>query len=191
MNHPLIVAAKERAVCVANGFGVQLAFRKNLFAILCESIHSNLFNNDVAAAIQKHIPWTRNVRESKTDFCGATIDLIPFIAANKDLLVLKPGGEYGGKGVILGWEVNQTKWQASIQEALSSSYIVQGRVNIGSEAFPSLIDGKLTIDDRYFDLDPYVWNGEHIEGCGVRLSRSALLNVSAGGGSATPMFILQ
>jgi hypothetical protein len=54
-----------------------------------------------------------------------------------------------------------------------------------------MIDGKLLFDERYFDLDPYVWDGTRAEGCGVRLSRLAILNVSAGGGSAAPLFVLR
>ena len=60
-----------------------------------------------------------------------------------------------------------------------------------AKSIPSIIDGELRFDERYLDLDPYVWDGERVEGCGVRLSKLALLNVSAGGGSATPMFIIR
>ncbi len=74
---------------------------------------------------------------------------------------------------------------------MKGSYVVQERVSVGREPYPSLIEGKLRFEERYFDLDPYVWDGERIEGCGVRLSRQALLNVSAGGGSATPVFVLR
>jgi uncharacterized circularly permuted ATP-grasp superfamily protein len=151
---------------------------------------TNLLEDEIISAIAIHIPWTRRVREIKTQYKGREIDLIPFISSNQSLLVLKPGGDYGGKGVVLGWEATKEEWSNALKNALSSSYVVQERVNVGSEVYPSLIDGQLDFQERFFDLDPYVWNGEQIEGCGVRLSRAALLNVSAGGGSATPMLIL-
>jgi hypothetical protein len=92
--------------------------------------------------------------------------------------------------VVLGWEVDAKNWNQAIQNALSGSYIVQQRVPLGEELFPSIVDGELRIEPRYLDLDPYVWEGNQIAGCGVRLSRAALLNVSAGGGSAAPMFVI-
>src|SRR5262249_55672832 len=135
-------------------------------------------------------PWTRKLRDEKTEYHDAAIDLVPFVAAHRERFVLKPNGEYGGKGVVLGWESDEASWNQSLQAALSGSYVVQERVALGSEMYPAMVEGRLSFDERYFDLDPYVWDGENIEGCGVRLSKLALLNVSAGGGSATPMFIL-
>lgn len=186
----LVQAARDGAVCVANGFGVQLAFRKILFALLSEPVHSNMFDPAVRKAIQRHIPWTRRVRAGRTDYAGRTVDLLAFIRENRERLVIKPAGEYGGRGVVLGWQSTPQIWETTIDQALTAAYVIQERVPVGSEPYPSLQDGKLTFTQRYFDLDPYVWNGEQIEGCGVRLSQSPLLNVSAGGGSATPLFIL-
>ena len=37
---------------------------------------------------------------------GTTVDLLPFIERERDQLVLKPNDEYGGKGIVLGWEVD-------------------------------------------------------------------------------------
>src|SRR5262249_18404478 len=115
---------------------------------------------------------------------------LPFVEQNQNELVLKPSGEYGGKGVVLGWEVDANQWNQALQAALSGSYIVQKKVPLGEELFPSLMDDELRFEHRYLDLDPYVWEGNQVAGCGVRLSRAALLNVSAGGGSAAPMFVI-
>jgi hypothetical protein len=191
LKHALLRAARDGAVCVANGFGIQLAFHKTLFALLSDPEYSHIIGEDAAAAVARHVPWTRRVSECKTLYRGKTIDLLPMITSNKDSFVLKPGGDYGGRGVVLGWQSTDAEWSSAIHAALDSSYVVQERVDVGSEMYPSFENGHLVFQKRYFDLDPYVWNGETIEGCGVRLSQAALLNVSAGGGSATPMFILK
>lgn len=190
LHHPLVRAVRERAVCMANGFAVQMLFKKSLFAMLNDSDLFRPRDQEVIDAIHKHVPWSRLLRECKTDFHGQTVDLLPFLASNKERFVLKPSSEYGGKGVVLGWESTDTEWNQTLKAGLEISYITQERVNLGSESYPVYMDGKLSFEDRYFDLDPYVWNGTQIEGCGVRLSRGAILNVSAGGGSATPLFIL-
>jgi len=46
------------------------------------------------------------------------------------------------------------------------------------------------MEHAMLDFDPYTWGGEEVEGAGIRLSPSALLNVTAGGGSATPLLIV-
>lgn len=190
LKHPLVQAVRDHAVCMANGFAVQMLFQKTIFPLLSDPAHSGFLDEPSLAAIRDYIPWTRFVREGKTMYRDLEVDLASFIVKNKDRLVLKPGSEYGGRGVFLGWERSAQEWEQDLKTALSDSYVVQERVVVGRESFPQLVDGTLQFEERYFDLDPYVWDGHDIEGCGVRLSRAALLNV-AGGGSATPMFILQ
>lgn len=188
--HPLVKAAKDHAVCVANGFAVQMIFKKMLFVLLSDPAYSRYLDPEVVAAIAHHVPWTRKVKECYTEKGGNQVDLIPYVRNNRENLVLKPNSEYGGRGVVLGWECTDSEWDAALRNALKHLSIVQERVAIAKEPYPALMNGELYIEERYFDLDPYAWNGVHAEGCGVRLSRSSLLNVSAGGGSAVPMFIL-
>lgn len=190
LKHPLIDAVRDRAVCMANGFGVQLLCKKIMFALLSDPTCIQELQADIVRAISRHIPWTRKVRESKTTYKGQNVDLVPFVEQNKERLVLKPSGEYGGKGVVLGWESDSSTWNEALRMSLSGSYIVQERVPLGEEIYPSIVNDELRFEKRFMDLDPYVWEGKQIEGCGVRLSRAALLNVSAGGGSAAPMFII-
>lgn len=189
MAHPLVKAVRKKQVCVVNGFRVQMMFKKMVFAFLSDPQYEHFFEPEIRAALLRYIPWTRRVLESKTTYGDQAVDLIPFIERERKRLVLKPNSEYGGRGVVLGWECDSAKWSEALQLASRSPYVVQERVGVGSEIFPSWIDGQLRFEPRYFDLDPYIWNGTGVEGCGVRLSRLALLNV-AGGGSATAMFIL-
>jgi hypothetical protein len=191
LDHSFYQAVRDHAVCMVNGFAVQMLFKKSLFALLSDPNYSSYFDSQTQRLIERHIPWTRKVREMKTTYGSDPVDLIPFISKNRTNMVLKPNGEYGGKGVLLGWECEEAEWQEAVAAALQSSYVVQERVDLGVELYPSLIDGRVSFDERYYDLDPYVWDGNRAEGCGVRLSRLAILNVSAGGGSATPLFILR
>jgi uncharacterized circularly permuted ATP-grasp superfamily protein len=189
LNHSLIEAVRTHAVCMANGFAVQMLFNKILFAFLSDPAHE-VVSAELRPLIDQHIPWTRTVQEYKTIHQNREIDLIPYIVEHHEKFVLKPVSEYGGKGVVLGWECNQEEWNAALQSAITSSYVVQERVPVSKELYPSYVEGRLSLDFRYFDLDPYIWEGINPEGCGVRLSRAALLNVSAGGGSATPMLLV-
>jgi uncharacterized circularly permuted ATP-grasp superfamily protein len=190
LNHPLFDAARDGAVCVVNSFHVQMLYKKMTFVLLSDPTYAHLFDVEERAAIAQHIPWTRKLREGYTTYQDRQIDLLPFVQRNKDRLVVKPNGEYGGRGVVLGWECDQSAWEQALAEALPNSFVVQERVPVGSELYPAYVDGQLHLNARYFDLDPYVWQGRRAEGCGIRLSAAALLNVSAGGGSAVPMFVL-
>lgn len=190
LNHPLLEAVRTHAVCMANGFAVQMLFNKMLFAFLSDPAFE-IVSSAARPLLDQHIPWTRIVQECETNYANREIDLLTFISKHRQKFVLKPVSEYGGKGVVLGWECSEEEWSSALQSALTLSYVVQERVPVSKEPYPSYVDGSLSIDLRYFDLDPYVWEGINPEGCGVRLSRAALLNVSAGGGSATPMLIVR
>ena len=70
--------------------------------------------------MRKHVPWTRVVADVRTAHHGKSVDLLAFIRAERENLVLKPSDEYGGTGVTLGWETSESAWEAAIQTAISS-----------------------------------------------------------------------
>ena len=191
LTSPLVRAVADGAVCVVNSFRSHLLLKKALFALLSDPQYSGLYTPAQQVALADHIPWTRLVAPGFTDYEGRRVDLLEFAARQREQLVLKPSGEYGGTGVVLGWETGQAEWEGALQDALAGVYVVQERVPVPRESFPVLLDGEIVQAARYLDLDPYAWQGTQAYGCGVRLSGGALLNVSAGGGSAVPMFILK
>lgn len=209
MEHPVIKAVKARHVCMINPFRCKILYKKASFAVLSDERNSHLFSMEQLAAIHEHIPWTRVVadRESKPPLersagpaivkdiarhaGGKSIDLVKFINQNKDGLVLKPNDDYGGKGIVLGWTVDQSAWEKAVQTALSTPYIVQERVNLPKEPFPFMADGKLQVSDIMVDTNPFVCHGEFMDGCLSRISSSDLLNVTAGTGSTVPTFVVE
>jgi hypothetical protein len=69
--------------------------------------------------------------------------------------------------------------------------VAQERVALPSEPYPSLVGGRVVFADRMLDTDPFVFHGEYADGCLTRLSTAALLNVTAGGGSTVPTFVVE
>jgi hypothetical protein len=191
LNHAVVRAVRERAVCMVNPFRCKLLHKKASLAVLSDEANRSLFTADEAAAIDRHIPWTRIVADRQTLFQGQKVDLAPFIADHQAELVLKPNDEYGGKGIVLGWEVDAATWSAALKQALTEPYIVQMRVSLPSEPYPSLVDGRVQVFDRMLDTNPFIWSGQYGAGCLTRLSTAALLNVTAGGGSTVPSFIVE
>jgi hypothetical protein len=191
IDHPVVRAVTDGAVCMVNGFRCKVLYKKASFAVLSDERNARLFTADERQAIADHIPWTRVVVERKTEFRGEPIDLIPYVLANRERFVLKPNDEYGGKGIVLGWTVDDAAWQAAVRTALAEPYVVQERVNLPHEVFPGFHDGKLQLIDRMLDTNPFVGFGGTMDGCLTRISTEVLLNVTAGGGSTVPTFVVE
>jgi hypothetical protein len=191
LDHAVIRAVSDHAVCMVNPFRCKILHKKTSLAVLSDEANRHLFTADEARAIDTYIPWTRTIAEHRTAFEGREIDLLPFLSQHKDDFVLKPSDEYGGKGIVLGWEADQAQWDATLRAALADPHIVQQRVTLPSEPYPSLIEGRVQIYDRMLDTNPYIWYGDYMSGCLTRLSTAALLNVTAGGGSTVPTFIVE
>jgi uncharacterized circularly permuted ATP-grasp superfamily protein len=191
LDQPLVRAVRDRAVCMVNPFRCKILHKKASLALLSDERNSQLFDAEDQAAIRAHVPWTRVVEERRTTHGGRPIDLIPFMAEQRERLVLKPNDDYGGAGIVLGWQVGAAEWDGAIRTAMEKPYIVQERVRIASEPYPGMADGRLQISDRMLDTAPFVCYGMHGAGCLTRLSTAALLNVTAGGGSTVPMFVVE
>ena len=191
LEHGVVRAVRERAVCMVNPFRCKLLHKKASLAVVGDERNASLFSEAERRAVALHVPWTRVVAERSTQFDGKRIDLLPWIAENRERLVLKPNDDYGGRGIVLGWTVTAEKWQDAISSALDEPYIVQQRVAIPEEPFPSWVDGGLDIYDRSLDTAPYVSHGRFVEGCLTRVSTDELLNVTAGGGSNVPTLLLE
>ena len=193
LNHPIVDALQARAICLVNPFSCKLLHKKASLAVASDERNAHLLSAAEQQAVKAHIPWTRTVEERTTfDPAGNPIDLLPWASANRDGLVLKPNDEYGGKGVLIGWETEQTEWDAALAVAASEPTVVQERVQIAYEEFPAITaNGGVTIDLRLVDSDPFLFRGERVHGCLCRLSSETLLNVTAGGGSIVPVFMVE
>ncbi len=195
-SHPLARAYKDGIVCVVNSFRSKLAHKKMLFAFLTDPEIQRLFSAEQHAAIGRHIPWTRKLEETRTDFHGERIDLIPFLLRSRDRMVIKPNDDYGGKGVVVGWEKNDAEWERAVRSALAASssrnsddtYVAQEKVRVCKQKFPRWDQG-FQLQEVLVDMDPFVFEGA-IEGALTRLSETSLCNVTSGGGQV-PLFILE
>jgi len=191
LDSPVVRAVTDRAVCMVNPFRCKILHKKASLAVLSDERNADIFSEEERETIAVHIPWTRCVEDRTTIHNEQPVDLLPYIAQHRENLVLKANDEYGGKGIFLGWETEQEEWEATIRQALEQPFVVQERVALPSEPYPSIIDGELKIFDRMQDTNPYVFYGDYMDGCLTRLSTQALLNVTAGGGSTVPTFLVE
>ncbi|MEQ1692267.1 MAG: circularly permuted type 2 ATP-grasp protein [Gemmatimonas sp.] len=191
LESPVVRAVRERAVCMVNPFRCKLLHKKASLAVVSDERQAPLLTPAQRTAVARHVPWTRVVEERRTSYQNETVDLLSFIAERRETMVLKPNDEYGGKGIVLGWTVDDDTWQSAIRTALAEPFIVQERVEIPSEPWPAWVDGALHISDRMLDTAPFLVDGVVMTGCLTRIATDPLLNVTAGGGSNVPTFLVE
>ena len=191
LEHPMVRAVVDGAVCMVNPFSCKPLHKKASLAVLSDERNAARFTSAQRDVIARHVPWTRIVEERRSTIDNGEIDLVPWIGDHKDELVLKPNDDYGGTGIVLGWEVDNADWEIAVTRALTEPYIVQRRIALPKEPFAAIIDGALTLDERIVDTAPFCWDGSWADGMLCRISTSTLVNVTAGGGSTIPTFVVE
>jgi len=188
LSHPLVEACRQGAVCMANSFRTKLAHKKATFAVLSDPAYRYLFDAAELEAVRKHIPWTRLARPSRTVFHGAEFDLETLLLSNRGQFVVKPNDDYGGHGVVLGWETGSEEWHQAVKAAFQKPYVVQERVVLEKTKIPAYSD-RVYLEDLFVDVNPFLFHNE-VEGALIRLSASSLLNVTSGG-RQTALLVLE
>ena len=178
----LTAAMRDGSVCVVNPGRARVANNKKLFALLDDPRFAHLVEPREAEAIAATIPWTRILRPGRVTYGEWVVDLLEFVADNRPRLVLKPASEYGGHGVALGIETEQSKWERIISEhGERGDFIVQEYVPVPEEMFPTVEDGHVQMRLKRFNINPFGIGGRYA-GMITRISDRAVINVSAGGG---------
>ena len=191
LDQPVVRAVRDGAVCMVNPFQCKILHKKASLAVLSDERNAHLFDTAPASRFASTCPGRASSRSGRTEYRGEPIDLVPFDQRTRERFVLKPNDDYGGAGIVLGWTVDDAAWDAAVKRALAQPYIVQERVAIAASRIPSLVDGRVHVIDRMLDTEPFVCHGQIRSGCLTRLSTAALLNVTAGGGSTVPTFVVE
>lgn len=158
-------------------------------ALLTDRRFNHVLTQPQLETVHRHIPWTRKLKEQKTDFRGLRIDLLEFVEANRKYFVIKPNDAYGGQGVVLGHLASSQEWTQAIEKGVKEGAVVQEAVPINREPFLIPAGGSWQEEKQIVDLDPYL-NGPLMGGCLTRVSSLPLANVTAGGGTLS-LFILR
>jgi hypothetical protein len=120
-----------------------------------------------------------------------SIDLLEHVRRHRDEFVIKPNDEYGGTGVMLGWEASEAAWTPPSSEPCR---VPKGHGSC-SDASPCVVrcsrwSSRRTVSMREMlvDLAPYLFRGR-VAGFLTRLSSTGLANVTSGGGQV-PSFVV-
>jgi glutathionylspermidine synthase len=188
-DNPFSNAYRDGRVFMANSFRTKIPHKKASLAIASDERFQSLFSGEQIEMIRKHIPWTRRVREMKTVYHGREIDLLEHLRREREKFLLKPNDDYGGSGIVLGWETAESDWERALETALQGSFVAQERAAVEKINFPVYTEDEIRPAELLIDFDPFLFRGR-VEGGLVRLSSSALVNVAQGGGE-TALIVLE
>jgi hypothetical protein len=68
MDHPVLRAVRDRAVCMVNPFQCKVLHKKTSLAVLSDERNTALFTAEEQRAIDAYVPWTRRVEERQSMF---------------------------------------------------------------------------------------------------------------------------
>jgi hypothetical protein len=189
LNHPLVQAYRDHKVCVVNSFRSELSHKKAMFALLTDEALTAKFPPNERKAIREHVPWTRVVKAGKTTYREETIeDLLEYIRANRETLVLRPNDDYGDLHSYIGYEHDEGSWARALREAQRSPYVVQERVKPVRTLFPLMNFGHLEFKEMQVDVQPQAFLGK-VAGCSSYVSSAGAGSYSLASGIA-PTFII-
>jgi uncharacterized circularly permuted ATP-grasp superfamily protein len=150
--------------------------------VLFEQFH-RLFSARQRAFLARHIPWTRLIYERKTtDARGRRVDLLRFIRAHRETLVIKPNRHCGGEGVSIGLERTPHTWDRLVERTLKESgeRVVQEWIDNTMKLLPWHTGRK-----NYEPLPMYTTYGfiatPHGFGAVGRAGRKRVVNIASGG----------
>ncbi len=169
----LLGAARAGNVTLANAIGNGVADDKGIYPFVPSLIEYYLGAKPTLPNVTTYFPWDPDHLDVILDRVGE--------------LVVKPVGEAGGHGIVIGTTADDATLEAvkAAVQANPRGYIAQEIVELSTH--PTFVEGSL--EPRHIDLRPFVLSGDRIEVVPGGLTRVALregsliVNSSQGGGS--------
>ena len=181
---------KDGLACTCNPFRSFIVGNKKVLALITDPRFQDIYSNDELYVIERTIPWTKILADTKVEYHGFAVNLRDFVVDNKDNLVLKPASSYGGKDVFLGNETDQLTWEKVMNDNIEfETWVVQEFVSIPQEIFP-VIGDTVSMKLKKVNINPFALLGKY-SGTISRVSDSSVINVSAGGGLVPTMSVVR
>lgn len=118
--------ARKNKVIILNGAITYLMASKFNISLLSEYQDSMLFTEEERKIIKKHIPWTRKLIDTKTDYKDKNRSLKRLVLRKQKKFVLKKSLSSSGDDVFIGSKVSSKIWKEKVKSALKEeSWIVQ------------------------------------------------------------------
>ena len=115
-----------------------LSDKRNLALLSEQAEGGDLYDAAERAKIARFIPWTRLLLADFSERAGERIYLPDFVLAERERLVIKPAGSFGGEGVSVGAGLEPSEWVSRVDAALADGrFLVQDFVASAEYLFQS------------------------------------------------------
>ncbi|AEV83080.1 hypothetical protein ACWT_2061 [Actinoplanes sp. SE50] len=126
----LFALAGAGLVGLFTGYRAEVLASKAALAVLSDETVVDRLDADLRDRLAAHVPWTRVLEPRRTTVEGADVDLLPWVAANRERLIVKPVRGHAGKGITVGREVSARAWAEAVGAGVRGGagdhpYIVQ------------------------------------------------------------------
>jgi len=189
LNHALVRAYKDRAVCMINSFRTELGSKQAIFDLLTDDTVTAKFPAAERKALKDFVPWTRVVQAAKTTHKGHTVDLPEFVMKHRAKLVLRPNDQSGEVHPVRGADVGDLDWEKALRQAMRTPFVVQEAVEPTRAVFPMLQYGSLMMKEMLINVQPLAYMGA-VQGCSSWLEIAGPAAFSTLTGLA-PTFLLE
>ncbi|MEW5848512.1 MAG: hypothetical protein AB2A00_06840 [Myxococcota bacterium] len=139
--------------------------------------HADRFPAEERELIRRHIPRTERV----------TPDLTEYLRQHREDWVLKPADGYGGFGIVVGRDVDDSRWSAALEEALRKRTVAQFYVDVPRVAVARTRAHDVEWRDQHLTVSLWCHGGE-FSGAYARAGDGKVVNVHQGGGIGPVVF---
>ena len=165
---------------------------KSLLELCSNPEFGRCFTPSQRRTLHSFVPWTRLIYERKTtDPEGKEVDLVEYVRAHREALVLKPNRAYGGQDVVIGVDAAQAAWEAAVGNAMAepNAWVAQAFVPLPRAEF-FIPDAQLPdATMKEFVTMGFIATPDGISFVG-RSFGDRIVNISRGGG-LVPVFLLR
>jgi len=150
----LVRADANGEVVLYTSLAGELYNNKTSLALLTDLAARGALTAAESALVDQVLPWTRTMTE----------DLMEHCRERRSELILKPGADFGGAGIVAGWLVDEAEWDRALAAAVEHGSIVQERVIPRAEPVLDPTTGALSEWNAVWDcfLTPQGYAGSHI-----------------------------
>jgi hypothetical protein len=176
-----LAAQLAGAIVAVNNLAVQtIAEDKSLLAVLAIPEMAEVLSAADRQFVAELVLWTARLQPGPTIRHGQEIDLLAYVANNKDEFVIKPTSEGRGYGVVIGRECSLEQWQALCAADDATPRVVQDYVEPAKLSVVCSEGTAIRVQEMFLTLGLATVHGRY-EGVLSRISASRITNVARQG----------
>lgn len=177
----LLSAIGADAVAPVNNLcALSVAEDKGVLALLFQDDARSILTADECRFIDEHVQWTARLRDGLATLDGRSVDLIPWVKANREAFVLKPANEGRGFEVHVGADTPQAEWERLCRPNSALPMVVQRFATPASFSIARLDAGCVRTQNMYLTIALAMVDGRY-EGLLSRISTNFVTNVGRHG----------